>query len=519
MKKKMIVTSALTAALMLAGAVGGTFAWFTNEAKTDVNITAGKVSIESTVSDLKTYSLGVEQAAGKFENGGVATLEEQTITLDKMTPGDKVTFKVTVKNNSDVKIQYRVVFQKSGDLGPALVGDATGGASIWTPLEVGSQDIDLSASIELPETVGNEYQGKAGQVKIVVEATQFNAPLYDKWDGVSYPALAQRGWMTYEGNKRYYVGKLGSTANSTSKPAASQEAYDAALAAAQVVIDELENSEIGITLSDVGDRYGIVHVTNPSGLAYLNRLNDYISAKNFVTYDTTNSLFSDYYYYGINAWDIEVETDADLNNQEWAPISGITAKDVDFNNHVITNLKVTDQAAAGLFGNVRLSGSLMNIVVTNAEVACPASLDNSTSAGVVAGSFAGKSIENATVINGIAKNAKFNGVIGGYCYGSVNNCVATDSKSIGSYKCGGVLGYICSEPARDLEVNGNVLTNVEVDVPVLLAGKSVKVMGKVVGNYNSNGSCLNNTCTNVYNPDVADLPLIGEVEAGRTVQQ
>ncbi len=79
MKKKIIITSALTAALMLAGAVGGTFAWFTSESNTDVNITAGKVNISSVVSELKTYSLGVEQAAGKFENGGTALLEGQTI--------------------------------------------------------------------------------------------------------------------------------------------------------------------------------------------------------------------------------------------------------------------------------------------------------------------------------------------------------------------------------------------------------------------------------------------------------
>lgn len=174
MKKKVIITSALTAALMLAGSIGGTFAWFTSEAKTDVNITAGKVNISSVVSDLKTYSLGVAQENGKFENGGTATLEEQTITLDKMTPGDKVTFKIKVTNNSDVKIKYRVAFRKTGALGSALVGGATGGASGWTPLEVGSQDIDLSASIELPENTGNEYQGKTGQVTVLVEAIQDN---------------------------------------------------------------------------------------------------------------------------------------------------------------------------------------------------------------------------------------------------------------------------------------------------------------------------------------------------------
>lgn len=176
MKKKVIVSAALSAALMLAGAVGGTFAWFTSESKTDVNITAGKVNISSVVSDLKTYSLGVEQEAGKFENGGTAVLNEQTITLDKMTPGDKVTFKIKVTNNSDVRIKYRVAFSKTGDLAGALQGAVTGGASEWTILEVGSEDINLEASIEMPETAGNEYQGKTGQVTVLVEAVQGNMP-------------------------------------------------------------------------------------------------------------------------------------------------------------------------------------------------------------------------------------------------------------------------------------------------------------------------------------------------------
>ena len=59
MKKKVIISAALTAALMLAGAVGGTFAWFTSEAKTDVSITAGTVKVESAVELAGAYSLGV----------------------------------------------------------------------------------------------------------------------------------------------------------------------------------------------------------------------------------------------------------------------------------------------------------------------------------------------------------------------------------------------------------------------------------------------------------------------------
>ena len=74
-----------------------------------------------------------------------------------MTPGDKATFKIRVTNNSDVRIKYRVAFQKTGALAGALKGGVTGGASGWTTLEVGSETINLDAYVEMLEDAGNEY--------------------------------------------------------------------------------------------------------------------------------------------------------------------------------------------------------------------------------------------------------------------------------------------------------------------------------------------------------------------------
>ena len=176
MKKRAIITAAITAAFMAAGAIGGTIAYFNTQSQTDVNVTSGKISIVSTVSNLQTYSLGVAQPAGTFENGGTATLSDHTITLDRMTPGDKVTFKIAVANESNVKIKYRVSFNKNGDLAPVLATEVNGGASEWTPLEIGSSNINLEASIEMPITTGIEYNNKQGSVSIVVEAVQGNMP-------------------------------------------------------------------------------------------------------------------------------------------------------------------------------------------------------------------------------------------------------------------------------------------------------------------------------------------------------
>ena len=176
MRKRAIISSIVMAAVMAAGAVGGTIAYFTTQNQTDVNVTSGKISVTSVVSNLATYSLGVAQPAGTFENGGTAVLNDHVLTLDKLTPGDKATFKISVKNESNVKIKYRVAFSKTGDLADALVAEVNGGASEWTKLEVGSADIDLEASIEMPITTGIEYNDKQGSVTILVEAVQGNMP-------------------------------------------------------------------------------------------------------------------------------------------------------------------------------------------------------------------------------------------------------------------------------------------------------------------------------------------------------
>ena len=178
MKKKAIISAVVTAAIMAAGAVGGTIAYFSTSNETDVNITSGRIGVSSVVSNLATYSFGVAQPAGTFENGGTAILNDHTITLDRMTPGDKATFKIAISVDNNIKIKYRVVFNKTGDLADALVGQVSGGASDWTLVEPSENPtaINLDASIEMPNTVGLEYADKTGSVRIVVEAVQGNMP-------------------------------------------------------------------------------------------------------------------------------------------------------------------------------------------------------------------------------------------------------------------------------------------------------------------------------------------------------
>ncbi len=110
-QKGSILISAI-ASIAFAGSVlvGGTYALFTSESKTNIAVTSGTVNVEATASDLWVYSptsissdegnaiiddtnaasVITEGVSGRFYNGGVATLNasEGVVTLDKMTPGD-----------------------------------------------------------------------------------------------------------------------------------------------------------------------------------------------------------------------------------------------------------------------------------------------------------------------------------------------------------------------------------------------------------------------------------------------
>ena len=112
MKKKFLLSSICTILLCVCLISGATFALFTSETKTNITVQSGTVEVESTVSNLKTFSMDVEQAAGVFENGGTASLVDGKLVLDKVAPGDKATFSLTIVNNSNIAIQYRVLVRK-----------------------------------------------------------------------------------------------------------------------------------------------------------------------------------------------------------------------------------------------------------------------------------------------------------------------------------------------------------------------------------------------------------------------
>ncbi|MBR2988046.1 MAG: hypothetical protein IKC63_08510 [Clostridia bacterium] len=184
MKKKIILSSILSIVLCLSLIAGSTFALFTSTSKVSIAVNSAKVEVIASISDLKTYSLEVEQAVGTFENGGSATITaDQTLVLNNITPGDKATFNVAIANNSNVQTAYRIRTYTEGGLAGGLVSTVTvdgtdiklTGIDALTPwYELPATGANVPVSIALPVEAGNEYQEQTASVTVVVEAIQGN---------------------------------------------------------------------------------------------------------------------------------------------------------------------------------------------------------------------------------------------------------------------------------------------------------------------------------------------------------
>ena len=176
--KKSIVSSILVIALCFSVIAGATFALFTSESKVNVAVTSGNVEVVATAeNDALSSTIGqnVPETAYSIANG--------TVTLEKIVPGDVLTFDIRIENKSDVSVSYRVVLNKTADTGlwnglkVTIDGTAYNGAtktSAWTLIAPGSADVIVPVKVTLPETAGNEYMAKTCAFSYTVEAIQGN---------------------------------------------------------------------------------------------------------------------------------------------------------------------------------------------------------------------------------------------------------------------------------------------------------------------------------------------------------
>jgi hypothetical protein len=203
MKKKLLLSSILSIVMCFSLICGATFALFTSEAKVNIAVTSGTVKIAAQIKDFEMHSRDVDcTASGIFVNTGTAEIAGNEITLERMTPGDGVSFKIDVQNYSNVSAKYRVLIDVMEDTGlvEALnvsFKDASNneisllagsGFTAWTEI-VGADayatnpDVvnTINVSIEFPYLLESqdEYQGKSCKYQVYVEAVQGNADVSD----------------------------------------------------------------------------------------------------------------------------------------------------------------------------------------------------------------------------------------------------------------------------------------------------------------------------------------------------
>ena len=230
MKKKVLLSSIATIALCLCLIAGSTFALFTSKSENNIAVTAAKVEMTAditnwtlasvrpaTVAEVRAAADGgditiiedefggqyvyADREDGTFANGGTADFKDAVLTLDRITPGDKVSFDVVGANTSDVTIQYRYVIEcmEGKELMSGLLISVEGityeflgsYTSAWATLTPGTDITPVPVVIEFPVTAGNEFQELSTSIKVTVEAVQGNAdvegskPVIEFLDGIS----------------------------------------------------------------------------------------------------------------------------------------------------------------------------------------------------------------------------------------------------------------------------------------------------------------------------------------------
>ena len=183
MKRKTILSTIVSIMLCLSLISGATFALFTSESEVNIAVTAGKVQLTAAVDgdSLKTWSNEIEMANGAFALGGNAEIDGANLKINKMVPLDKVTFNIDIENKSTTTVQYRLLYQATGELMPALKVSATiggeetvllkNGKTTWEFLAAGEQLDPIVVTVYFPNgddsttdvNEDNQYKNKTAK--------------------------------------------------------------------------------------------------------------------------------------------------------------------------------------------------------------------------------------------------------------------------------------------------------------------------------------------------------------------
>ncbi len=375
-KRSIIVSAVLAIIMCVSLAAGATFALFTSESKVNITVSSGKVNVVATPSNLQTYSgenltgnkdddvvkLTTELGGtnGTFINGGTAAFNSEdanTLELTNMTPGDKVTFDITVENNSNVAIKYRTIIMCKEDNG------------LFDGLEIDFKDGETTATgttVTDDNSSAGEATGEAAE-----EATE-------------------------ETNKAQDV--LGMTVISKWASLAPKTDFD--LNIVHVTIDlpsdrDNKYQEKNCTISYVVEAVqGNTATDMPADTLYLYTAYDmYAFAKfyNAQEKDDNETFMTEYETFKLMA-------DVDLSGKEWTPIRGLKndgfRKTFDGNGKTISGLKIdTTEDKVGLFGSLKSGATVKNVNLEGEKITSTASYVG----GIAGVSYYGSFIENCTI--------------------------------------------------------------------------------------------------------------------------
>ena len=192
MKRNVIVSAFLAIALCLSVVAGATFALFTSSAKVNLSITSATVKLSDvTVENRQMYSLvdvnpdtleGTEidrTKEGTFFLGGTVDYSDGTFTINKMAPGDRITFDIKVANESDIPVKYRAVISdpEGSNLTDVLVITVNNEMYLgksetdYADLAVGEAAV-VPVEVELPVSASDDWAGKTVTLTVTVEAIQ-----------------------------------------------------------------------------------------------------------------------------------------------------------------------------------------------------------------------------------------------------------------------------------------------------------------------------------------------------------
>lgn len=193
MKKKILLSSALVILVCLSLIAGATFALFTSGDTVSMVVGSATVNVTAEMSEPSLSSFGRACSNGTFENLGTATVTGNKLDIVNMTPGDKVTFTITLTNHSNILTGCKVKATSSSTSTKDLAGaleisyslnnspmTMNGNYAILQPKQnpngdnVGVITVTVYFPSNHTDAFDNEYQAMNTSLTFTVEAIQGN---------------------------------------------------------------------------------------------------------------------------------------------------------------------------------------------------------------------------------------------------------------------------------------------------------------------------------------------------------